>query len=176
MCPNDAQKIKSDLFTEIERPHAQIPALKLAQTEQIQTEQKFKQLHQEWHEEFHNKKKGDNLYRELASISPIKNPDGVITHFVAIKEDITQRKHAETELSESKQQQRDLSNYLQDVRETARKQLAREIHDELEQLLSLLKVDLYWIEKHEKKSLSKRWTNWAFRGKTPNLNKPINGF
>ncbi len=49
----------------------------------------------EWQGEFHNKKKNGELYWESASISPIKNADGVITHFLAVKEDITERKRAE---------------------------------------------------------------------------------
>nr|WP_162040069.1 EAL domain-containing protein [Gloeothece citriformis] len=47
---------------------------------------------QEWHGEFHNQKKNGELFWESASISPIKNEEGVITHFIAIKEDITRRK------------------------------------------------------------------------------------
>ncbi|GAB4442301.1 MAG: hypothetical protein Fur0044_38720 [Anaerolineae bacterium] len=49
----------------------------------------------EWRGEFYNKKKNGELYWESASISPIKNADGVITHFLAVKEDITERKRAE---------------------------------------------------------------------------------
>ena len=50
---------------------------------------------QEWHGEFHNKKKNGQLYWEVASISPILDDAGQITHFVAVKEDITERKEAE---------------------------------------------------------------------------------
>ena len=49
----------------------------------------------EWRGEFHNKKKNGELYWESASISPIMNEAGVITHFVAVKEDITERKRVE---------------------------------------------------------------------------------
>ncbi|MGD2125284.1 MAG: PAS domain S-box protein [Desulfobacteraceae bacterium] len=49
----------------------------------------------EWQGEFYNKKKSGDYYWESASISPIKNERDVITHFVAVKEDITQRKQAE---------------------------------------------------------------------------------
>jgi two-component system cell cycle sensor histidine kinase/response regulator CckA len=49
----------------------------------------------EWRGEFHNKRKTGELYWESASISPIKNADGVITHFLAVKEDITESKRAE---------------------------------------------------------------------------------
>ncbi len=54
---------------------------------------------QEWRGEFHNRKKGGELYWELASISPITNTKGEITHFLAVKEDITERKKAEAELT-----------------------------------------------------------------------------
>lgn len=53
---------------------------------------------QEWRGEFHNKKKNGELFWEYASISPIRNPLGVVTHFVAVKEDITERKLAEEKL------------------------------------------------------------------------------
>ncbi len=45
-----------------------------------------------WVGEFHNKKKNGELFWEAASINPIYNQENEITHFVGIKEDITQRK------------------------------------------------------------------------------------
>ncbi|MDH4128254.1 MAG: PAS domain S-box protein [Spirochaetota bacterium] len=54
-----------------------------------------------WQGDFYNKKKDGNLFWEQASIAPIKNNDGKITHFVAIKEDITRRKAAEEALKDS---------------------------------------------------------------------------
>ena len=54
----------------------------------------------EWHGELHNKKKNGELYWEFASISPIRNTEDVITHFIAVKEDITERKRMEEELQE----------------------------------------------------------------------------
>lgn len=51
----------------------------------------------EWRGEFRNRKKNGDYYWESASISPIKNQEGVITHFVAIKEDITRHKQTELE-------------------------------------------------------------------------------
>jgi two-component system sensor histidine kinase/response regulator len=52
----------------------------------------------EWHGEFCNKKKHGTTFWERVSISPIHNNDGRITHFVAAKEDITEKKKAEAEL------------------------------------------------------------------------------
>jgi PAS domain S-box-containing protein len=57
----------------------------------------------EWHGEFLNKKKSGELFWEQASISPITNDDGVITNFLAIKEDVTQRKLFEEELIRAKE-------------------------------------------------------------------------
>lgn len=48
-----------------------------------------------WKGEFHNTRKDGTDYVELATIAPIKQADGSITHYVAIKEDITERKLSE---------------------------------------------------------------------------------
>lgn len=45
-----------------------------------------------WHGEFHNRRKNGELYWERASISPISNQQGIVTHYVAVKEDITKEK------------------------------------------------------------------------------------
>jgi PAS domain S-box-containing protein len=52
----------------------------------------------EWRGEFHNKKKNGELYWESAVVSPITNSQGVVTHFIAVKEDITERKQTEQAL------------------------------------------------------------------------------
>jgi len=52
----------------------------------------------EWHGEFCNRKKNGELYWESASISPVRDESGEITHYVAIKDDITERKRMEEEL------------------------------------------------------------------------------
>ncbi len=54
----------------------------------------------EWRGEFHNRKKSGELYWESATISAIRNPEGKITHFLAVKEDITERKRLEKEVEE----------------------------------------------------------------------------
>jgi PAS domain S-box-containing protein len=49
----------------------------------------------EWHGEFYNRRKDGTFYWEEAAIAPIFNAQGDMTHFIAIKEDITARKAAE---------------------------------------------------------------------------------
>jgi len=48
-----------------------------------------------WRGEFHNKKKNGELYWEFAHIAPVKNEDGEVTHYIAIKEDVTKQKETE---------------------------------------------------------------------------------
>ena len=55
----------------------------------------------EWQGELCNRKKNGEIYWESASISPVKNEKGVITNFIAIKDDITERKQIDEELKES---------------------------------------------------------------------------
>ena len=55
----------------------------------------------EWRGEFRNKKKNGELYWEAASISSIKDADGKIKHYLAVKEDITEHKRIEGSLKES---------------------------------------------------------------------------
>jgi signal transduction histidine kinase len=58
------------------------------------------------------------------------------------------RKQAEQETISSREQLRNLSGYLQAAREKERTLIAREIHDELGQALTALKMDLFWLGHH----------------------------
>ncbi len=50
-----------------------------------------------WVGEFCNRKKNGDLYWEKATISPVISPDGKITHYVAVKDDITKEKQIQLE-------------------------------------------------------------------------------
>ncbi|MBN2805258.1 MAG: PAS domain S-box protein [Prolixibacteraceae bacterium] len=56
-----------------------------------------------WQGEFHNKKKNGELYWESATISPVINNEGKISHYLAIREDITEQKKMTRELIEAKE-------------------------------------------------------------------------
>jgi PAS domain S-box-containing protein len=64
------------------------------------------------------------------------------TGIIGTIQDITERKRIEQELRASREQLRELSAYLEAVREEERKRIAMEIHDELGQLLTALKMDV----------------------------------
>ena len=55
-----------------------------------------------WQGEFINARKDGAVYIESARISPVRQPDGQITHYLAIKEDITEYKRAADSIRESK--------------------------------------------------------------------------
>ena len=59
--------------------------------------------------------------------------------------DVTERKRTEEELKFSREQLRNLSAYLRSMREEERKNIAREIHDELGQTLTALKMETVWL-------------------------------
>ena len=54
-----------------------------------------------WQGKFHNRKKNGELFWEQATIAPVRDENSVITHYVAVKEDITLRKELEEQLRQS---------------------------------------------------------------------------
>lgn len=65
----------------------------------------------EWQGEFKNKRKNGEYYWELASISPIRNSFGTITHYVKISENISYLKKIENDLKRAKQDAEIANNY-----------------------------------------------------------------
>ncbi len=100
----------------------------------------------EWRGVFHNKKKNGEMFWESALISPITNESGKTTHYLAVKEDITEKKEAERRI---------LSSII-DTEEKERNRFSRELHDGLGPLLSTIKLYFQWISEtndQEKKKL-----------------------
>ncbi|MBL0064922.1 MAG: PAS domain S-box protein [Bacteroidetes bacterium] len=80
-------------------------------------------------------------------VVPLRNSTGEITSSLAISRDITANKKAEQEMILMNERLRLLSSHLLNVREDERTLIAREIHDELGQQLTSLKIDLSWLRK-----------------------------
>jgi PAS domain S-box-containing protein len=103
--------------------------------------------------------------------SPLKDASGNVTAVIEMVKDISDRKRAEETLRKShvelevlvgertaelrmiNEQLSMFSSYLQEAREKERTSIAREIHDELGQALTALKMDLSWMKKRLPKNL-----------------------
>ncbi|MFC1920336.1 PAS domain S-box protein [Chloroflexota bacterium] len=119
----------------------------------LQPEKEYKKMwkaltnSKDWYDEFINRKKNGELYYEATSITGIKDNAGNITHFLRVATDITEKKRTEGELQRSEQQLRELTTHMRQIREEERKSIARNIHDNLGQSLTALKIDMSWLMK-----------------------------
>ena len=80
--------------------------------------------------------------------------DGEVVGISVFGQDISDRVRAEAQLTASLQQQHALSAHLQTIREEERARIAREIHDELGQALTGMKMDLFWLKSRLEKQSS----------------------
>jgi PAS domain S-box-containing protein len=72
---------------------------------------------------------------------PVRLDDGRVIHMWQFR-DITARRQAEQEIIDSRHRVRDLSAHLEGIREEERRALARELHDELGQLLTGVRLEV----------------------------------
>jgi len=88
---------------------------------------------------------------------------GRITGHLGIQRDITDRHRAAEETAQSREELRALAARLESIREEERTRIARELHDELGQSLTGLKLDLAWMERrlnrHSQSELVDRCAN-----------------
>lgn len=92
------------------------------------------------------KQDGTRFPGEL-SLSLIKDSKGEPKAIMAVSRDIAMRKQAEEEIRKSHEQLHNLAAHLESIREEERTLIAREIHDELGQALTALKMDMSWLGK-----------------------------
>ncbi len=75
----------------------------------------------------------------------VQDAAGQAARMIGAMMDITDRKQTEQRLRDSREQARALTGHLERIREEERTRIAREIHDELGQALTGLKMDLSWF-------------------------------
>jgi PAS domain S-box-containing protein len=99
---------------------------------------------------------GENYYRSkngreyvLLQVMLLHRNEKGEPHYISTTAiDITRQKEAEKEMQRLNKELRQLSNHLIGIIDKERKDIAREIHDELGQNLTVLKMDAAWIKKH----------------------------
>ena len=87
------------------------------------------------------RKDGTKFYLEWR-ISPIRNEQGKVTHFVSMQRDITKRKRDEEELLAYQEQLRSFTSELSLTEERERRRIATDLHDHIGQLLAITKIRL----------------------------------
>lgn len=91
-------------------------------------------------------KSGEVIFCEWYN-SVLKDEHGKLVTVLSLVLDVTKRRKAEATLSNSYEEIRQLSNHLQNIREEERSHIAREIHDELGQQLTVLKMDVLGLSR-----------------------------
>lgn len=102
-----------------------------------------------WQGEIWDRRKNGDVRPMWVTISAVKDAAGAVTHFVGTHIDITERKNAETamrslnrDLSKSRHRLRGLAAQNEARLEGERKHIAQEVHDELGQVLTALRMEL----------------------------------
>ena len=92
----------------------------------------------------HKKKDGTIMYVDIVTHDFIdeERPTRLV-----LANDVTEKYIWEEKLKDSYESIRKLTEHLQNIREEERLHIAREIHDELGQLLTVLKMDVSWLNK-----------------------------
>jgi len=82
----------------------------------------------------------------LRTFSPVKNEKGKVVAVNVISKDISELKQVENELKKSEKEIHEFAEYLQTAREKERELVAGELHDEVGQALTSLKMDIFMIK------------------------------
>lgn len=92
--------------------------------------------------EYKMKRANGEIFPTEVNGDVIRDSNGLPSSLVFIIRDITQRKLAEEALAHSKSQLKEFAGHLQSIREEEKIALAREIHDDLGQILVAMKIDM----------------------------------
>ncbi|MBI3942848.1 MAG: diguanylate cyclase [Chloroflexi bacterium] len=140
-----------------------------------------------WHGEMTNRRKDGSFYTEEQTITPVRNTQGEITHFIAIKQDITDRKNAEEALWKHAERRAALHKASQEISASLDKnQLFAAIHRAADHMMpceafgiSLLdkghkKIeDVYWIDQKGRRRGGRYPVRSGFRGRVIDTGKSL---
>jgi PAS domain S-box-containing protein len=79
---------------------------------------------------------------------PAREADGTVKRLFGTIQDITERKRAEIDLRQARDQVRELSSHREDELDQERKRIALDVHDEVGQMLTAMKLQLDMLQSH----------------------------
>jgi PAS domain S-box-containing protein len=95
-----------------------------------------------WRGELSNRSKTGALFIERVVIAPVVGASGRVSHYVALKEDVTDEQHAQQARLAQSRRIEELSRRLVHAQEEARSRFARELHDRTSPNLAVLRINL----------------------------------
>lgn len=105
-----------------------------------------------WQGELMGLRQNGQRYPKWVTISAVRDDNGEISHYLGTETDMSERKSAEAalralnqSLDDRKTQLREMLVQLDAARENERKHMAREVHDELGQILTALRMDTSYL-------------------------------
>ena len=97
------------------------------------------------------RKDGSKIIASL-NVNPVKDEEGNILYSISSWRDNTERKRAEEKIASFQKDLINLNKHIEDLREKERKQIARDLHDDLGQKLTALNIDIAWVKNKLPKS------------------------
>ncbi len=95
----------------------------------------------EWRGEMVNRRKDGSLYDEDTMIAPMLDAQGTITHYVAVKFDVTERKRLEQQRLSQSRRIEELSHLLVQAQERAQRRFSRQLHERTSPNLAALRIN-----------------------------------
>jgi signal transduction histidine kinase len=142
MNKKQAERINIPLKKIIGRPYSEFHSKKISEFFRKDANEVIRKGHPITRE---HKSEKDNKYY-LRTFSPVKNEKGEVLAVNVISKDISELKQVENKLKESEQEIHKFAEYLQAAREKERESVASELHDEVGQALTGLKMDIFALK------------------------------
>jgi PAS domain S-box-containing protein len=96
-----------------------------------------------WEGEFPKRRRDGTVFPSFLTGASVRGREGDLLGYVGVSMDISERKEAEERLRASREQLRRLAARVQSIREAERARIARDIHDDLGQQLTALRIQLF---------------------------------
>lgn len=100
-----------------------------------------------------NYRKNGEMFWNMLQVSPVRNEMGQVTHHITTFEEVTHRRQMHRQRIRAALQLQKLSIHLQNAREDERARIARELHDELGQTLTAVKMDIAFLRRQALSSI-----------------------